>query len=332
MAIIALAIGVNMVFFRTAGLDRATATVSHVEVEEAADPEETEYTVMVEYSIDGNAYTAELDASDLGKYEPGQTVEVYYDAAKPEIVKTRELGFGLYVLIVGIALLAWQVFDFIRGKKQVSELKEADPDFASYMPSVKGDERELYFVSDRGTAKVGHRIEDAWGKVLFEGKVTKFTLSAPTGFDFIDHVNGQTRPHLVGHEESAEYNSLLLDNYYTFTFDGENIWDHLKRNGITVKTGKVDGNILWPQYRIFRDGEEIALVKSSSMYVHEEEAEKHGKLVNAIPAQGYYRIWTREQNLDLLFVTIMAFARTGANNDEGGSNTLNMLLGRNEDK
>ena len=331
MAVIALVVGVNMTFFRTRGLSQTTATVSSVEVEDGVD-DEKEYTVMVDYTVEGNTYTALLDAANLDKYQEGQTVEVYYDPAKPEVVKTKDLGVSLYVLIVGIVLLAWVIFDTVKTRHGVKELKETTPSFGTYMPSVKGEERELYFLSDRGTAKVGHHIEDKDRKVLYEGKVTKFTLTTPTGFDFIDHVNAKTTPHLVGHEESAEYNSLLLDNYYTFTFDGENIWDHLKRNGITVKASKMDGNILWVQYRIYRDGEEIALAKSSSMYVHEEDEAGHGKLSKLVPMTGYYRVWTREQNLDLIFLTLMAFARTGARNDEGGSNAVNMLLGRGEEE
>ena len=68
------------------------------------------------------------------------------------------------------------------------------------------------------------------------------------------------------------------------------------------------------------------------MYVHEEDEAGQGKLSKLIPMTGYYRVWTREQNLDLIFLTLMAFARTGARNDEGGSNAVNMLLGRGEDE
>ena len=37
----------------------------------------------------------------------------------------------------------------------------------------------------------------------------------------------------------------------------------------------------------------------------------------AVP--GFYRIRTREENLDAVFVTAMAFARSRALNDEGGT-------------
>ena len=144
-------------------------------------------------------------------------------------------------------------------------------------------------------------------------------MLAPTVMEFIDHVSGESSTHQVGHQVETSYNSLLIDNHYTFTLDGEDIWDHLKRAGITVKSGFMDGKPLWVQYRISRDGEEIARVESSSIHVHEEDLEGKGKLANLIPARGFYRIWTREQNVDLLFVTMMAFARTGANDENGGN-------------
>ena len=71
-------------------------------------------------------------------------------------------------------------------------------------------------------------------------------------------------------------------------------------------------------YRILRDGMEIARAVQTSQYAHEEDAEAH-KVAGAIPVQGFYRIWTREENLDLVFVTILAFARSGASDDRGGS-------------
>ena len=192
--------------------------------------------------------------------------------------------------------------------------------------SRRNEERRLCFLTDLGTAKYGHRIEDKDRRVLYAAKVTKFTLTAPTGFEFIDHEHGRKTPHLVGHEETTEWNTLLIDNHSTFTFDGEYIWDHLKRNGIRIDAGFQKGKVLWPQYRIYRDDEEIALVESSSAYRHEEDTEAKGKLGNLVPARGFYRIWTREENLDLLFVTLLAFARSEANDGNGGS--YGLLFGK----
>ena len=40
-------------------------------------------------------------------------------------------------------------------------------------------------------------------------------------FDFIDHENNKTTKHLVGHAEEMDWNSILIDNNYTFTIDGQ---------------------------------------------------------------------------------------------------------------
>lgn len=53
----------------------------------------------------------------------------------------------------------------------------------------------------------------------------------------------------------------------------------------------------------------IARAESTGRYPHEEDTEEH-KVVSSVPVQGFFRIWTRERNLDLLFVTLLAFART----------------------
>ena len=75
---------------------------------------------------------------------------------------------------------------------------------------------------------------------------------------------------------------------------------------------------IWPHYRILRDGQEIAVIESGSQYVHEKDAEAHS-VMNKMAVPGFCRNWTREENLDAVFMTAMAFARNGVLNDEGGT-------------
>ena len=297
----------------------ATGTIRSIQlVSEAIEENDVDiYEVMVEYTVDGQSYL-----SDIGQmkddYSVGKEIDIIYDPDHPETITLPGKTTSVIGIVIGALAFFGPIVVFLRRKTKREKFAQVPADNL-YAPSVKGGERELYFLSDTGTVKVGHRIEDANRSVLYEAKVTKFTLSAPTGMDFIDHARGTTTPHLVGHEISVEYNSILADNRHSFTLDGEDIWDHLKRCGISVESSFMEGRIVWPQYRILRDGEEIALVQSSSAYVHEEDAEAKGRLGNLMPVPGFYRIWTREENLDLLFVAVMAFARTGANDDNGGN-------------
>ena len=317
LAVIALAAGIYMMFFESRGFVKTTATIIDIERQYGTGDNDDTFIPTVEYTVDGVTYTGQLNQSS-GSYKVGKTITVMYDPNDPGVVH-GDGRMGLYFIAVGAVILAVIIVSAIREKKalaQAEELREMRG-HTGYAPSVQGEERELYFLSDTGTAKVGHRIEDRQRRVLYEAKMTKFSLTTPYGFDFIDHEHGRTTPHLVGHEEESQWNSFLLDNNYTFALDGVDIWKHLKDNGIDVKTERMDGTI-WPRYRISRNGTEIALLESSSQYVHEEDAQQHS-VANKLAVPGFYRIWTCEENLDAVFVTALSFARSRALNDEGGT-------------
>ena len=223
-------------------------------------------------------------------------------------------------MCVGVSILAIIVVSSIKEKKsqkQAQEWREMSGRMG-YAPSVQGEERELYFLTDLGTAKAGHRLENGSRQVLYEAKMTKFTALSAYSFDIIDHEHGTTTPHLAGHSEESQWDTFLIDNHYTFELEGVDVWKHLKQNGVSVNTSFGGGMLAGLYARILRDGVEIARAESTSQYLHEEDEAAH-KVAAAIPVQGFYRVWTREENLDLLFETLLAFARSGAADDKGGS-------------
>ena len=318
LAAICLVAGVYLTFFHSQGFVKTTGTI--VAVREDSSDDGLIYYPTVEYIVDGKTYTGELDTGS-GSYKVGKTIPVLYDPNDPTVVHDGG-GIGIYLMVMSAAILLFVAVTTIKEKqsqKQVQELRESRGQ-TGYRPSVQGEERELYFLTDLGTAKFGHRFEDKDRRVLYEAKMTKFTMTMPFGFDFIDHENGTVTPHLVGHSEENEWNSILVDSHYTFELDDVDVFEHLKQNGISVDTsyGGGSGKLIGMNFRILRDGEEIARAESTGQYPHEEDAAQH-KVAAAIPVQGFYRIWTREQYLDLLFVTLLAFARSGATDDKGGT-------------
>ena len=151
-------------------------------------------------------------------------------------------------------------------------------------------------------------------------------MATPYGFDFIDHEKNTTTPHYIGHEQQTGQNMLSLDNHFTFTIDGEDIWKHLKRNGISIESKLAPGKVATVAYTVFRNDDQIAYFETASQYVHEEDEAKHKAEIN-IPERGFYRIHTGEKNLDLIFTVLLAFARSGAADGGGGARgaLLNML-------
>jgi hypothetical protein len=268
--------------------------------------------------VDGIEYTKVLD-SYSPSYEVGGTVELRYDPDDPEKI-TSGYAIGIYSMLVGAVILLMAGFLTVKQKRSVRQLKEEGGGI-QYMPSKKGEERELYFVTDIGTAKFGHRIEDAERRVLYEAKMTKFTLLSAYEFDFIDYENNQTTHHLIGHTEETDWDSLLIDNNSTFTLDGVDVWKHLRSMGVTIDSrfGRAEG--IMPSYDIRKDGELLAYAENTSHFVHEEDAEQH-KVASRIPNPMFFRVFTSEENLDLLFMILVAIARTGATDERGGSRRM----------
>ena len=219
LAVIALAFGAYSAFFRSEGFVDGTATI--ISIEEDPDPDNTgdvQYIVKAKYTVDGKEYTTTLNSYDPA-YKVGGDVAIKYDPNNPEKM-TSGFGIGIAVMIIGAALLAVVIFLTVKKKVSVKKLKETNGEL-TYAPSVKGEERELYFLTDVGTIKGGHHLEDKNRRVLYEAKMTKFSPLSAFAFDFIDHENNKTTKHLVGHAEEMDWNSILIDNNYTFTIDGQ---------------------------------------------------------------------------------------------------------------
>lgn len=320
LAIICLAAGIYFTFFHSQGFIKTEAKIISVETVYGTEGESDTYTPTVEYTVDGKTYTGTLEESSAS-YAVGKTITVLYDPNNPSVVHSGS-GFSIYLIVVSAVILAVIIFSSIKDKQSRDKAKELREKSGKtgYAPSVQGTERELYFLTDLGTPKYGHRLEDKNRRVLYEAKMTKFSLTSAFEFDFIDHEHNVTTPHVVGHEEESQWDSFIIDNHYTFELDGVDVWKHLKQNGISADTSFTAGSatLVGKSYRILRDGVEIARAEQTSQYPHEEDAEQH-KVAGAVPVQGFFRVWTREENLDVVFITLLAFARTGASDSKGGN-------------
>ena len=323
IAVIALGAGIYFTFFQSAGYVDGTATIVSIEEDPDYIPDpnsenDVQYIVTGKYTVDGKEYTSRLNSYDPS-YKVGGEVAIKYDPKDPTKL-TSGFGFGIYIMIAGGVILLLVIFVTIKGKISVKNLKETNGEF-SFAPSEKGEERALYFLTDLGTVKVGHRLEDKNRKVIYEAKMTKFSPLSAFDFDFIDHENNKTVHHLLGHAEETDWNSLLIDNNYSFTFDGKDVWKQLRSIGVKIDSRFGQAKGVMPSYTISRDGEELAYVENTSQYVHEEDEEAH-KVASNIPIQGFYRVHTCEKNLDLLFVILVAMARSGASDERGGSRRM----------
>ena len=86
LAVIALAAGIYLTFFRSRGFVKTTGTI--VALREDSSGDSSVYFPTVEYSVDGKVYTGELDTGS-GSYKVGRTIPVLYDPNDPRSCTTE---------------------------------------------------------------------------------------------------------------------------------------------------------------------------------------------------------------------------------------------------
>ena len=314
LALVALGAGVYTGFFATKGFETTTATIVRIEEDEtfvSADEKDKHYIAYVTYTVNGQEYTEALD-SYSPSFAVGKEVKVKYDPAAPATVRDASLGFSLYLIFIGAALIVVAIVTMMKNRQQRRDVKETrtretggEPQ-PLFRPSHKlPEEREVYFLTDQGTAKGTCHIEDGERNRLYEAACDKFSLLGDSLYTFVDREHGTEKQYSVGKTLTQSSNGVFaLDNHSSFPLDGKDVWKTLHRNGLRIETG-LDG-LKWA-YTLYRDEVEIARIVSTGRKVHEEDDRS---VLAKMPAPGFFRIWTREENLDAIFMTAFAIGRT----------------------
>ena len=266
------------------------------------------------YIVDGKEYYGTFTGLD-DAFPPGAGIEVYYDPSNPEnYSNTKHTGIiGIGTLIAGLLALIYSVYGTVKAFRKSKELDEQTKAAAgtTEMPVITPVSKDLlteYYVSHDGkTLSPGYIVEDAARKVIYEAPMTKNNLIGNRIFTFTNHVTGKTVEHEVGHTMTTQMNDEFFSTVSTVKFDGKDIWDVLHDSGIRIST---DLHSKFPSviYTVSLNGKFFATINTSSQYVHEEDAAQHK--VNIPVGRYYYRCWTNESDLDLLFLTVFAISET----------------------
>jgi len=99
----------------------ATATITQIDYDYHTDSDgdtTTNYTVYVEFEVDGKTYSGRLGFYSAGMYEGG-TVTVLYDIGNPQNFRSKSGDTFIYILLVlvGIAVMAIGLIFFLNSGK-----------------------------------------------------------------------------------------------------------------------------------------------------------------------------------------------------------------------
>lgn len=313
LGIILIVMGILMLSMTPKEYGEAVGTVTKVTEYTGTDSDghdETLYEAEFTYTVDGKDYQNSF--SDYPEPpEIGSEIPVYYNPDNPEsISNTKHTGvISIVMLAAGAAAIALSVLSGVKNFRKNRELDERIQ-AAGGAPVVSVPDRaeleEYYVLHDGSTLKPGYIVEDRARAVVFEAPMTKHAVGKRV-FTFRDCRLGSTQEHEVGLTVTTGYSNEFFSTNSWFKFDGENIWDVLHDRGVRIRT---DLRSKFPKtvYTVSRNGRFFATIETSSRYVHEEDEAEHK--VTVPTGKYYFRCWTNEQDLALLFLTVFAISET----------------------
>ena len=152
------------------------------------------------------------------------------------------------------------------------------------------------------TVKQSFYMEDENGGLVYEGNMTKFSLLFASPYEFVNHVTNKTEVHKVGKTITSESGNggliSALSKRSRFKFDGKDIGDYLHDLGIRIDS-RISGSKIGMTYDVTFKGEPIATIATST---------PKGKSI--VTTDFYYDVTCEEKDLDLVFLTGFAIAKT----------------------
>ena len=315
LGIILLVMGILMLSMTPKEYGEAVGTVTNVSEYTGTDSDghnETLYEAEFTYTVDGKEYQNSF--SDYPEPpEIGSEIPVYYNPDNPEsISNTKHTGvISIVMIAAGAAAIALSVLSGVKSFRKQRELDEQIRVVSGGEPEIQVPDRseleEYYVLHDGSTLKPGYIVEDRTRNAVFEAPMTKNAAVGNRIFTFRDIRLGSTREHEVGHTITTSYSNEFFSTNSWFKFDGENIWDVLHDRGIRIQT---DLRSKFPKavYTVSRNGRFFAIIETSSRYVHEEDEAEHK--IKVPSGKYYFRCWTNDPDMALLFLTVFAISET----------------------
>lgn len=312
VGILMIIFGVILLGFHTENYLETVGKVTTV-AEEVIENNQKEYDVSFTYQADGKSYEGTFDNLSE-RPNVGDEIKVFYDPEDPNRITNTKMGgfIAPLLILLGAAALIFGVLKTVKSFQKSKELDKTVPGRGAPQADFDGFQNaagvtEYYCRFDGHNLKPGYIVEDANRRILYEGKMLKNNPIGPRVFEFTNHITGSVREHEVGHTTTQTYNDEFFSVSSWFKFDGKNVWDVLHERGLRMTT---DLRSKFPNltYDVSKNGQPLARIRTSSIYVHEEDEAQH-KLV--IPTgRYYYRFWTNSNDFDTLFLTIFAISET----------------------
>ncbi len=272
------------------------------------DEDNDSYTVEITYMVGGREYVNQLTLST--EPAPGTKVTVKYNPDDPEQIGSGDYLMAIILLILGAACVVAVVVRIKKHKSNAATAKVTESDYQAKVAAGDTDyepngEYKYYFGFDKSFAKQGHYMDDENRNAVCEARVQNFTLLSAQKVLFVNHLTGKEELHMIGHTVQT---GGTISDYSYFKYDGVNVWDYLTQQGIRCEFAPDFKRTIGMKITFTRYGKPYADAYTSGANLHEDD--NHGKLGTLLPAPGLFRVVAYSDDVDLLFLALVAFART----------------------
>ncbi len=151
-----------------------------------------------------------------------------------------------------------------------------------------------------GTIKEGFTLVDENDNLVYEGKMSKFSLFKASPYLFTNHISNKSEEHRIGKTVTSEESGLagFFSTSSSFKYDGEKIWHYLHDKGIRINS-TISTDKIGMTYEVLFEGNQLATISTSS---------PKGK--SLLTTDKYYDVTCEEKDLDLAFLVAFSIAKT----------------------
>lgn len=297
----------------------ATAVISEIHEEYDAAQEMTVYTVYVDYEIDGNKYSHIEYGSYDSTMKVGKAVEIEYNPENPEDIQSPGSekipyitgGVSLIAVIACIVMLVKSIKQKSSDSEEYNrvDISKADPAEIEAIRNSNEPMKNFTFQFDTKFPGQNYLMKDENKNVVYEAKMTKFSLVKPIAYDFINVFGNQTTPHQIGHTVSTSIGSTGGFGYRvpinsSFTIDGVKNWDFLAEKGFGFDFSM---NGIKPCFDVKHYGVSVAYIETAGTEILKDTETKNP--IAKLPTNGLFRVQCRYSDIDMVFMTCVSISR-----------------------
>lgn len=291
--------------------EKVNTTITSIESEQIG--EDTNYTVMVTYEVDGKSYDAILGAYESG-WNVGDVVECEYDVSNPSSIRTGDgKTSSLIICIVGIAAVAFGIFNLIKG------IKASSDDFAQYdrvkqIDEAKAEEirnsnepKEEFVFHFTGKLNQDFVMKNSYGEAVYEANCSGVKLVKDTEYEFKNCVSGATSTKMISHTMTDSFGDGAFSAVVksAFKIDGKNCWDVLADMGYGFDFG-LKG--IKAHYEVRHHGVNIGYVELGGTGLMDEKYKDNP--LGKVPSNGIFKIECPKSEIEGMFLICFCLTRT----------------------